>query len=214
MNRLQLAQRLRQESGISGTGPVTSAGATGQTKELFDRIDEAWIDIQTMSHWDWMWERATIVLPAGQSVTAATGVPASRYVIDSMKAAPNPGRLAYSNWRQFSDIFEDVGYGEGTPTVWSVRPDTAIVVNSIAPAGDVQLSVERYANPVPFTQDTDVPALPVQYHMAIVWLALLRIAAFDEASSRYATANREYNLIMQRLAAEHGPSFEMGEPLA
>jgi hypothetical protein len=211
MNRIELIRALRQEAGYSGTGPVSSAGAAGQTKELVDRVDQAWLDIQTMSMWDWMWEQATITVPAGQSVSAATGIPHNRYVIDSLRSPY--GRMGYLTWRDFSETFEPQ-FSEGLPSIWTVRPDTAIAVNAVAPPGDIVLTVERYRNPIPFAADTDVPALPVQYHMLIVWLAMMRVAAFDESGSRYLTAKREYDQMFNRLQSETVVQMQLGAPLA
>lgn len=212
MNRIELIRALRQEAGISGSGPVSSAGATGQTKDLVDRIDEAWLDIQNMTMWNWMWEEATVTIPAGADVSAATGVPAPRYVVTSMRSPS--GRMRYLAHRDFADMFDVLLPGVGEPTIWTVRPDTLIKVNALAPAGGLTLQVERYRNPVPFAADTDVPALPSQYHRIIVWLAMMRISAFDEAGSRYASAEREYNRLLARLTSEEMPQLDTGEPLA
>lgn len=211
MNRIELIRALRQEAGYSGSGPVSSTGAAGQTKDLVDRIDQAWLDLQNLSMWDWMWEQASIVIPAGSSVSAPTGVPASRYVIDSMRSPS--GRMGYLSWREYQETVEPQ-LAEGIPAIWTVRPDMAVAVNALAPAGGLTLTVERYRSPVPFTSDTDVPALPEQFHYAIVWLAMTRIAAFDEASTRYVSSVRELNWMLGRMQNEQTTLMQLGAPLA
>lgn len=209
MNRIELIRALRQEAGISGSGPASSAGAAGQTKELVDRIDNSWLDIQRLTLWSWMWEQAQVTINEGESLSAATGVPARRYIVDSMRDAA--GWLEYCPWDDFRATFPTVGAGQSR--VWSVRPDTKIAVSAVAPAGGRTLTVERYRVPVAFTDDADVPALPQEFHMLIVWLALRRMAAFDEAGSRYQTAEREYTKMLRQLMAEQTTQIELGGPL-
>ena len=62
MTFLELCQRMRQECGISGTGPSTVVSQTGNLKRIVDWVNTAWIDIQT-THQDWDWMRASASFP-------------------------------------------------------------------------------------------------------------------------------------------------------
>ena len=56
MNFLSLCQRLRQECGVDGTGPVSVTGQTGEQKRLVDWIVQAWVEIQEERP-DWLFLR-------------------------------------------------------------------------------------------------------------------------------------------------------------
>lgn len=56
MNRLTLAQSLREKCGITGSGPSTTLSQTGEMLRVVNWIDEAWLQIQTLSDW-WQWMR-------------------------------------------------------------------------------------------------------------------------------------------------------------
>jgi hypothetical protein len=69
LNFLQLAQKLRQEAGIAGTGPSTTAGQVGELGRVVDWINQAYIDIQE-KHDDWNFLRFEFSLPLtiGQAI--------------------------------------------------------------------------------------------------------------------------------------------------
>ena len=73
MNFLELCQRVRQESGgVSGTGPTTVTGQSGQLKKLVTWTNAAWRELQLM-HDDWLWKRKdfTLTLSASDNDYAA-----------------------------------------------------------------------------------------------------------------------------------------------
>src|SRR5512143_216270 len=58
MNFLALAQRLRQEAGLSGSGPATVSGQAGQLRVVVDTLASAWRDLQRFRpNWQWMWRQ-------------------------------------------------------------------------------------------------------------------------------------------------------------
>lgn len=59
---LGLVQRLRQESGASGTGPVSTIGQTGELNRMVNWINDAWMDIQSL-HQNWQFLRSTCSFP-------------------------------------------------------------------------------------------------------------------------------------------------------
>ena len=79
MNKLQLVNRMRQESGISASDLTTTVGQSGEAKRCVDWCDTAWIDLQGLRQ-DWLWMRATTAFQtvAGQS----TYTPAQANITD------------------------------------------------------------------------------------------------------------------------------------
>lgn len=68
-NFLQLCQKLRQEAGIAGNGPLTTVGQSGELGRLVDWIQQGYNDIQE-KHEDWDFLRYDFSLPLtiGQSI--------------------------------------------------------------------------------------------------------------------------------------------------
>lgn len=213
MNRLELVRTLRQFAGVgagsTGNGPSTTENQTGEYKRLVDWIDGAWNEIQQANLWDFMWEAKTVTILATTNVTAGD-IPARRYVQDATYYQSK--RLTWMNWDLFRQRYPTPLIVEGEPSAWSIRPDKAFVVNA-KPTVDWALSVERYTNPVPMTDDADVPALPAEHHMAIVYKALLLYANFEEAGVTRATAQAEYDRHMMALGLNELPEWSFGDPL-
>jgi hypothetical protein len=69
LNYLQLCQKLRQEAGISGSGPTSTLNQSGELARVCDWIQQSYIDIQE-KHTDWNFLRRTFSLPLtiGKSV--------------------------------------------------------------------------------------------------------------------------------------------------
>ena len=71
MDFLSLCQRMRQECGISGSGPTTVVGQSGNLQRIVDWVNTAWIDIQTTNQdWGWMRASASFTTVSGQATYA------------------------------------------------------------------------------------------------------------------------------------------------
>jgi hypothetical protein len=82
-------------------------------------------------------------------------------------------------------------------------PDDAYVVNG-----------EGYAMPTELTLDTDRPTLPPQYHMIIVWRALMYYGQSEAAPEAYTHGQNEYLRLMKRLMADQLPQVQVGGAIA
>ena len=207
MNFLPIAQRLRQEAGIGGTGPISVVSQTGEMGRVVDWTNDAWLTIQRKQHWDWLWEQATVTITAATSSTAGT-IPANRYLRD--KARIGTARLSFMLWDRFSITYPT--QAAGTPTVWTIRPDGAFVVNA-APPASTDIIVERYRLPTSMAADGDIPAMPERFHMAIVWRALMDASDYDEAGVSRATAAAKYAEVLGDALSEGRPVLSLGRPL-
>lgn len=207
MTRLQLVQRLASESGMHDVGPTSTTGQAGDSLRMVNWIDSAWINIQQRRNWSWLWEAADVTLPADTNVVAGDISP-QRYITDSMYYGTS--QLAYMPWRDFSPTYREIQ--AGTPTTWSIRPDKALVFDA-APEAELTLTVERYRNPTMLAEDDDVPALPGEFHIMIVWRALLLYGGYDEAGALYQHANKEWKDIAGQAGWWETEQITFGGPL-
>lgn len=213
MNRLELARTLRQYAGIgagsTGNGPVTTINQTGEFKRVVDWIDAAWAELQREHLFDFLWENPGVTITAG--VNSVTGtISARRYVKDS--AYIGARQLAYYPWAEFKVRYPAALISDGEPSAWSIRPDKTIVVDR-KPLTDTVIKLERYANGTAMDSDDDVPAMPAEHHMAIVYKALLLYANFEEAGVTRATAEAELNRHLMALGLQELPEMDFAGPL-
>ncbi|RLC09555.1 MAG: hypothetical protein DRI24_21580, partial [Deltaproteobacteria bacterium] len=55
MNFLQLCKRLRQEAGLTGSGPSTVVDQTGISKQIVDWVNTAYVDVLSQhANWHFM----------------------------------------------------------------------------------------------------------------------------------------------------------------
>lgn len=215
MNFLELCVRLHQEADTAGSGPTSVLGNTGELANEVNWVADAWTEIQGQLHWDWQWQEATVTVLTGTS-KIATSIAADRYVQDAGYIGTR--FVDYYPWHRFRMIFPEAliasrpaGAAEGV-SAWTVAPDKTLRFNAIVDA-DTAITVERYANPTVLAANTDTPAMDSEFHMAIVWHALIKNHNFNEAGISRQTAQVELNKIMKNLHNRSTPQMILGGPL-
>ena len=212
MNRLELCRRLRREVGLASNndnGPSSTLSQSGEMLNIVNWIDAAWRELQGMRLWTWMWESATVTVLATTNVTAGT-IPARRYIKDEVWQGTS--LMNYLPWEQFRVTYPTAQIVAGTPTVWTIRPDKAFVVNA-KPAANADFTLERFKNPTDMALDADIPALESEFHMVIVWRAAMKYAGFDEAGSVYQNAKAQHDFLMSGMGLNDLPDIEFGAAL-
>lgn len=225
MSFIQMVRRLRQESGTSGAPPVTIANQTGEIKRLIDWISSAWVDIQAdKTDWFFMRQPVSFNTTAGkQSYTASeAGINSfGNFKLDSFRqynVANGYGteqRLAYVPYDTFRDLYQ---YGpmrttQQMPVVFTVDPAKNFLLGA-TPNDVYNINGEGYAMPTELANDDDRPTMPGQYHMAIVWRALMYYGSYEGAPDAYTRGQIEYERLMSRLRADQMPAITFGPPLA
>lgn len=216
MNFLALCQRGRRKCRMPGTGPLAVTGQSEEYSRLIDFINEAWNDIQRR-HTDWRFLRA--------SATAVTVDGQSAYSPTADFALTDFGywALDFTNGDTFrnydtaagisSEIFMDVWdydwwrnaylYGAlrtsyARPIGVAVAPDNALVCGPI-PAAGYTLVGDYYKVPSDLVLATDIPSLPAQFHMAIVYRAMMFYGASEAAPEVYGEGKDEFDKILRQI---------------
>ncbi len=225
MNFLQLVQRLRQEASVSGTNPTTTVGQTGETQRLVSWISTAWMDIQN-EKFDWFFMRQPIsfnTVVSQQSYTATqAGVSSFKnYKLDSFRqyrvsmGYSSEQRLNFLPYDTFRDMYQ---YGamrttSQMPVVFTVDFAKNFLLGPI-PDDIYTVNGEGYALPTEFSNDTDRPTMPAEYHMAIVWRALMYYGQYEGAPEAYSHGQVEYARLLDRLTTDQMPALTFGPPMA
>ena len=231
MNYLQLSQRTLLECGIAGSGPAAVTGQTGEMERIVTWVAQAWNDIQ-VTHKDWGWLRATAsfttvdgtasyTLGSGAGtvgVTAATfgmWIPGSarNYVTATSQSSEIfMDDMGYESWRDYYQ-YGSLRTSKSRPTDIAVGPDKSLNLGSVPLAG-YTVTMDYYTAPVALAADSDTPALPAQFHMAIVYRAMQMYAAYSNAPEVLARADKGYTLYMRLMSNDRLPVPTWGGTLA
>lgn len=230
MNFLELAQRFRREGGISGNGPSSVLSQAGEMQSVVEWTNEGWADIQgSHATWKWMYRRAYFNTVIGQDQYPVTSVideateaaltglghwwkdTASMYELALGRSDEKPlGWKSYEVWRASHDI--------GAPPP-NNRPQIMVVENSgairLTPAPDkvYRVRIDYQQAPYKMAANADIPAMPEQFHMAIVWRALMLYGEHEAAIEMLAKGQKNFNRLMSRLETNQLPDLEEGLPL-
>lgn len=225
MNRLQLVQRLASECG--STKPTTTISQTGNAGRLVDWIDTAWNDIQT-KHQDWGWMRTSTSWVTGDGqhnyTTAQCNIAAGTFgmwAIDTLRCYPTAAGnqtetflswLRYDAWRD-TYLFGGSRATRTRPAEFAVGPDKSINVGPVPSAG-YTITGDYFTAPSAMADDTAIPSLPDQFHMAIVYRAMMSYGGYESASEVYQRGEVEFSKLMRRMEIDRLPMVAMAGPLA
>jgi hypothetical protein len=224
MNFLELAQNLRSEAGLSGSGPASVVSQTGINLKCVDWINDAWYEIQSLvPTWHWMWRDDGLVTLIGNQRAydlVGLGFDVGYPVRDSFKRRINGAQSTdlWMDWDEYQDFRQKFLVG-------AVRTSAPCAV-TIDPAGNMQLDpipdsynayevrFEYYAKPSFMAANTDVPSLPLRFHKMIVYRALMKYAAHDGAPEVLADAKANYEMWERRMQADQTMIPVIGGTLA
>lgn len=225
MNFLQLVQRLRLECGVSGSDPAKVTDQPAEIRRLVNWINTAWMDIQSV-HEDWFFLRAPVSFntAAGTASYGAVqaGIPLlGKYKRDSFRiysaalGASNEAILTHFHFDNFRNLYQ---FGtnrtlQQRPMCYTIDAQNNFILGPI-PDDIYNINGEYFKIPTEMVLETDVPALPAQFHMAIVFRAMMHYGEFEAAPEVYQHGELEFKKIMLRLNISQLPKMQFGAPLA
>jgi hypothetical protein len=230
MNFLQIVQRLHSEASASGSAPGAVTSQTGEAQRLINWVSTAYEDIQNI-HAEWDFLRFSFGFSATVGVQSyshtavsltewakwkisADNCPSGVTVSDDSSYA-NEHDLEYVEWEEFKRNYQfgPTRTQTGKPTIVSVDPAKNLVVWPI-PDNTYYIAGEYFKRAQTLTSSTDEPIIPSQYHMILVWRALMLYAAYLGAPDTYAHGNNEYRRILSKLENNQLPEITFGDTLA
>ena len=223
MTFLQLCQRVRQECGVSGTGPSSVVSQTGEMRRIVDWVNSSYEDIQ-LSRPNWNWLRADFsfntTINDGDYTPAQAGIATrfSQWDVDTIKSYRTSlgisnefalGELLYSRFR---GVYLTGSQPSGTPIVFSIAPDRQLLLGA-KPDAVFTVSGQYWKTPQALTVDADTPEMPAEYHLYIVWKALEMYAFYESAAEVMAKAEKYMRTYKNRLEQNQLPDIAMAAPL-
>ena len=222
MTFLDLAKRIRQECAIAGSGPTTIVGQSGEYQRVVDWMSAAYHDIQA-AHITWDFLRddfsfATVAGTADYGVTQHAITDLNEWDTDTLRCyltANDEMFLEYIPWEMFRDTWK-IGPNRtkaARPSFFSVKPDNSLTFD-VVPDAVYTIVGEYWKRPVAVGTDTDEPVFSPQFHMAIVWRALMLFGGYAAEPDKYMLGQDEYQRMLRRMAATLLPRIVDSAPLA
>ena len=222
MNYLELVRRASRECGITNRDIITLDGQTGEVLRVKEWVNSAYEEIQNQRRWDWLWRKTSQALVIGTneySPTTDWTLSTLEWSGETLKlhdpavGVTDRQPLNFVSWLDFSASYQSPESQSGRPTVAAVRPDGVIVFN-VLPDKAYVFEGEYYKTSDVLSANTDVPAMPAQYHMAIVWGAVMLYAQYEEAGVLMQTASGNLSRFIGLMMVTELPISMAASPLA
>lgn len=224
MTFLQLCQRLRQEAGVSGVGPSSVVNQAGEMRRLVDWVNTAYEDIQ-LTRTNWMWMRGEFSFNTTANdydYSAAEAGIASRFNmwdVNTLKAyrtsigLSNESALSELDYASYRRAYLTGAQSTGNPVVFSIAPDRKLLLGA-KPDDVYTISGQYWKAPQTLIADADIPEMPIEYHMLIVWRALEIYGLYEVASECVLRGKQSAFRYMNRLEMNQLPDVTFAGPLA
>lgn len=225
MNYLALFQRLKLECGVSGSIPSSVLNQQGEMLNLVTWINAAWQDIQNVRE-DWDWLRTSTSFPTVSGKSQYTIAQANttnfgywdKATFRSYETATGlddemmMDNITYDEWRD-GYLIGSLRNTSTRPYVMAVAPNKSICLAPV-PDGNYTITGDYFSAPTDLVNNTDIPAMPVKFHIAIVYRAMMSYGAYESAPEVYQRGEVEYNKILRRMMFDQLPEIRTGSALA
>lgn len=228
MTLLQLVNQLRLECGVTGPTLVTVANVVpgSENARMVNWIQTAWNDIQTSKE-DWLFLRESFVFNtvAQQQIYTPSGgaglTDFGNWKRDSFRCSSvgsdyrDEQLLNYMDWTTFRNLYKYANMRNtfARPVVVTVDPHKNLGFGS-TPDIPYVINGEYYTKPVALVLDGDEPAIPIRFHMTIVYRAMMYYAGYEAAPEVMARGEFEYKRFYSNLQIDQLPTVVSGPPLA
>lgn len=224
MTFLDIVKRAYRESGLQNNGPQAVTGQVGRNNDFVNWVLAAHEEIQLREDfWTWDWATISVPLTVDEDTYDPTAAPfgitggVKHWLRDGCYCYPTANGvnartiLSFLEWERFR--FINIPVVPGQQVVFTERPDGKLVYY---PRPNVAMTAvhEYYRKPEVLVDPTDVPRMPADLHMAIVWKAVMYYADFNKDWSLLESAEEHYDKLMDPATSRYAPSWTMGGPLA
>lgn len=199
MNYLELAVKLRERVASQGAGPTTTAGQTGIMLRIVNWINEAYAEIQRKwTDWKFRWFEGRITTAIGTNTYAMPsdigGWFKDCFYYDGCRLPV----MSWAEYRLERDSWDTANPGE--PQILVIKPDGSLL---ILPTPDDVYSIrfEGYRSIQVLSQNDDLPILPTDFHMLIVYKAMEYYGFHQGAEETVAESRALYAPMLQVLEA-------------
>lgn len=218
---LQICKDAIEETGISGSGPVSVTTAKGIEKRMVGWVRQAWIDIQQYRpDWPWMFKEFSFNTSPNKS-----RYPCSELLLtdvekwdfdgasifktaDGVQGEAPIGSITFDKW------WKSYRMGEQTPAdpgFLFVDPGNNDLMVYPDPDADYTITLRYYRALQYLSANTDVPLMPtnVAWQEIIKWRALWYYGFHDGAPDTFSEAEVMYDSMIHALDNRYGSSINI-----
>lgn len=206
MNFLELCQRVRQYSGISGD-IASVVNQQGILLKLVTWVQQAEYDIVTSrKDWNFMRGKASGSLVVGK-VEYLPGELGMQPFAMLSKVYVDRQQLEKLDFEYLDDWhLKNGGAPEGTPTAFTETPDGTILFNH-KPTQAVAFDIRYYKSATRLTVNTSVSPIPAEHEEVIVQSALMGYARHEQDDKMLADYKDEFTIHFKRLCNRQLPDL-------
>jgi hypothetical protein len=114
--------------------------------------------------------------------------------------------LDYDLWRD-TYLIGALRNSPTRPIEVSISPVDKSICLGPLPDGTYTVTADYFQAPSYMVANTDVPALPAQFHMAIVWAALIMYGEYEGAPDAVARGTSRLKAFMRKMDADRLPEL-------
>lgn len=221
MNFLEICQKTRELAAISGVGPSTTVGQSGEMSRIVNWVAQSWLEIQGLHKtWNFLAKDFSFTTMEGKGdyTLAEAGVP-DLMLWDKYSLRCQRTDLGFVN-RQFMEDWDFVPFRDtyrfnnmvqGRPIRFAIDPKDKSILIAAIPNGEGFTVTGRYwSKPVAFVNDYSVPAMPDQHHMLIAYWALSKYAGYEAATEAKQEAMENKPRLLTMLENDQLPEITLG----
>jgi len=222
---LELVNRVKQETGVAGSDITTVVGLTKEMKRIADWTASAWEDIQNERQ-DFEFHRKffTFNTVVGQQVyEAGSGLDInlsdfatwrnhSFRIYRTVDGTNN--EIDLTQWLNYSDFRDYFLFGTlrsvtQRPKDITIDPSDKLVLG-FTPDDVYTVVGEYYRSPQILSVDADVPIIPSEFHMIIVYETMISYGYHNAASEQILRGKEKLAKLKNRLIQRYTPSITVG----
>lgn len=213
---LELAQLLRRKCRVSGSGPTALDNQTEEYNRLLSWVNEAYTAILNL-HTDWRFMRTSA------TCTTVEGRPTYSPTTDFGLTDFGYWAMDFSNGDTFRNYSTSAGarseifmtpceydfwrdtylyganrYAYSRPIYVAIAPDNSLACGPITASG-YTLVGDYYRVPTEMTDAAEVPVIPSQFQMAIVYRAMMYYGISEAAPEVYDSGKEEFERIIRQM---------------
>ena len=211
MNNLGLCQRLRRECGISGTGPASVEGQTGEMGRLVGWIDQAVIEIETSADdFYFMMGLDESLTTSGKNIAAPDDFaePIALVIIDDTQLS----ELKYIDPQEFDERLRTTIDSPNKPSFYTVKG--SVILFNCTPDQAYSIKLEYTLLPAELTENEHVPRIPERFRMVIVYKAMEYYAHYENAPEVASRGKVGYDEMYAKMCRSQRPPMTFAGPVA
>jgi hypothetical protein len=112
--------------------------------------------------------------------------------------------LVYIPWERYRAAFDIRAHEPGPPVYYSISPDKRIHFGP-TPDREAAIRASYYKQPTELVEADDEPDMPPEFHVILVWRALMELASYDAAPEVYSRAMVNFTNVENDLFSDQGP---------